>query len=85
MRRTPATHAWFATPSRCRLPRAVHSETSTLSPTRPGCRRSRWSAQCRSCTRGGGEDPHDEFLILATDGVWDVMDNPGIVSFLEIQ
>ncbi|CAN0378250.1 unnamed protein product, partial [Ectocarpus sp. 12 AP-2014] len=30
-------------------------------------------------------DPHDEFLILATDGVWDVMDNPGIVSFLEIQ
>ncbi|CAM9902644.1 unnamed protein product [Ectocarpus fasciculatus] len=30
-------------------------------------------------------DPQDEFLILATDGVWDVMDNPGIVSFLQIQ
>lgn len=27
--------------------------------------------------------PEDEFLILATDGVWDVMDNPGIVSFLQ--
>lgn len=24
----------------------------------------------------------DEFLVLASDGVWDVMDNPGIVAFL---
>ncbi|CAN0339354.1 unnamed protein product, partial [Laminaria digitata] len=27
--------------------------------------------------------PEDEFLVLASDGVWDVMDNPGIVSFLQ--
>lgn len=26
--------------------------------------------------------PEDEFLILASDGVWDVIDNPGIVAFL---
>ncbi|CAN0158372.1 unnamed protein product, partial [Pylaiella littoralis] len=29
--------------------------------------------------------PEDEFLILASDGVWDVMDNPGIVSFLQME
>ncbi|CAN0375858.1 unnamed protein product [Hapterophycus canaliculatus] len=30
-------------------------------------------------------DPQDHFLILATDGVWDVMDNPEIVSFLQME
>ncbi|CAM9536932.1 unnamed protein product, partial [Scytosiphon promiscuus] len=30
-------------------------------------------------------DPHDHFLVLATDGVWDVMDNPEIVSFLQTE
>lgn len=26
--------------------------------------------------------PEDEFLVLASDGVWDVIDNPGMVTFL---